>query len=330
MYSILFLVSSVLIVSLAVPLKSGPAYQTDDYYTLEGIEQYLKGLAKSYSHRVSVKEIGRSYENRSLNTITITNGDGRSGKKAIFIDAGIHAREWLAHTTALNIINQLVVNFEENKKLLQDHDWIILPLVNPDGYHYSRSIDKSWRKNRRPSSENCVGIDLNRNFGSGWSLGYADSDPCGITYMGPGSFTEPESRAVQRVLHEIADSGRGIMYISFHSYAYEILYPWGYKEVNATNYKEHEAVATAGQRAIKKKFSSEYKVKPSFDMSVIGGASSDYAYSIGFRLSYTWELPGERNGSKFNFHPPKELIKELVNETWIGVRAMGAKVAQLL
>jgi len=112
-------------------------------------------------------DIGKSFENRNLTTITISNGDGRKGKNVIFIDAGMHGREWITHTAALNIIDQLVVNFKENMELLEDYDWVILPLVNVDGYTYSRSgnvftdeaIDcenvttfdheiKCWRKNR--------------------------------------------------------------------------------------------------------------------------------------------------------------------------------------
>lgn len=78
-------------------------------------------------------------------------------------------------------------------------DWFILPVMNPDGYEYSRAEvsiamlypcstacmprhsqnDKGfkshfdWRKNRRPPSCGkpaicCYGVDLNRNFGYRW------------------------------------------------------------------------------------------------------------------------------------------------------------------
>ena len=29
-----------------------------------------------------------------------------------------------------------------------DVDWLIMPLLNPDGYEYSRTTDRMWRKNR--------------------------------------------------------------------------------------------------------------------------------------------------------------------------------------
>ena len=38
-----------------------------------------------------------------------------------------------------------------------------LPVLNPDGYEYTHTHDRMWRKNRARYGE-CVGVDLNRNF----------------------------------------------------------------------------------------------------------------------------------------------------------------------
>ncbi|XP_039488649.2 carboxypeptidase B-like [Drosophila santomea] len=348
MFLTLFLVTILLSGGQGTPVRSRPEYQTDDYYTYEEIQNYLKGLAESYSNQVKLTNVGKSYENRNLTTITISNGDGRKDKKVIFIDAGFHAREWLTHTAALNIIDKLVVSFEENKHLLQDYDWVILPLVNPDGYTYSRSgnkftneiIDclfahtkdlavKCWRKNREPNKHECTGTDLNRNFGHGWGKGDSSSDPCQPTYKGLSQFSASESQAVRRVLLDLANNGRGVLYLSVHSALGEIFYPWGSEEIKAENYKEHEEVVQAGIDAIANgnfQFPSTYKQGPSHSLYVSGGCSSDYAYEAGFPLSLILELPEERGNLTFGFHPPTNLIGELVEETWIGVRAIAEKV----
>ena len=31
---------------------------------------------------------------------------------------------------------------------VRDVDWFVMPLLNPDGYEYSRTTDRMWRKNR--------------------------------------------------------------------------------------------------------------------------------------------------------------------------------------
>ena len=37
--------------------------------------------------------------------------------------------------------------------LLNMFDFFLLPVVNPDGYEFSHTTDRLWRKNRAPNSE---------------------------------------------------------------------------------------------------------------------------------------------------------------------------------
>jgi murein tripeptide amidase MpaA len=56
-----------------------------------------------------------------------------------------------------------------------------MPLVNPDGYEYSWTTDRLWRKNRTPNlGSSCVGTDLNRNFGFKWLTGGSSTKPLDI------------------------------------------------------------------------------------------------------------------------------------------------------
>lgn len=60
-------------------------------------------------------------------------------KSIVLIDGGLHAREWATISTALYCINQLVEHFDNNRKLLLQHDFVIVPIVNVDGYEYSHT-----------------------------------------------------------------------------------------------------------------------------------------------------------------------------------------------
>ena len=67
---------------------------------------------------------------------------------------GLHAREWLSPTTALYLIRSLIREIESRSKAgkkLSKVSWYIVPLVNPDGYEYSHTNERLWRKNRAPS-----------------------------------------------------------------------------------------------------------------------------------------------------------------------------------
>jgi murein tripeptide amidase MpaA len=44
-----------------------------------------------------------------------------------------------------------------------------VPVVNPDGYEYTHTEDRLWRKSRsRHNGDRCIGVDLNRNFDFHW------------------------------------------------------------------------------------------------------------------------------------------------------------------
>lgn len=206
-----------------------PKLNLDEYPSYEGIMKYLKEMAWVHRNRIHLRDVGQSYENRTLQMAVISNGDGRPNKRAIFIDAALHAREWLCPITALYVIHQLLVNYQENSYLLDNYDWVVLPLANPDGYEYSRNVEKYWRNTRSPNNDHCYGTDLNRNFNYSWSIGYQDlKDPCSDNFAGSGPFSEPESRAVRDIMLELVESNRGLMYLSLHSASRSFFYPWLY------------------------------------------------------------------------------------------------------
>lgn len=60
------------------------------------------------------------------------------GNPVIFIESTIHAREWISAATVSYLVNQLLTsNDTEIQKLAQNYDWIIVPILNVDGYDYT-------------------------------------------------------------------------------------------------------------------------------------------------------------------------------------------------
>lgn len=102
------------------------------------IQQFLKNTANAYPDLVKLDSAGKSFEGREMSYVRISKNGGTSSR-AIIVDAGIHAREWIAPPVAIYLIQQLVTNQATNAAMLDDLDWYIMPLVNPDGYEYTHT-----------------------------------------------------------------------------------------------------------------------------------------------------------------------------------------------
>ncbi|CAF4783921.1 unnamed protein product [Rotaria sp. Silwood1] len=156
--------------------------------------------------------VGRTHENRSLVVAKIGLMPFRKNRRSVWLDGGIHAREWISTATVLytiaRIINGTLARDVDVRKLIDKYDFYFMPVVNPDGYAYTHDDVKTiwdtqeqqdqqrmWRKNRRPHSE-CPGVDLNRNFPFAWDNRGTSKFPCEETYRGPYPESEPEVRSI--------------------------------------------------------------------------------------------------------------------------------------
>lgn len=162
-----------------------------NFYQLETIHAWLDRIAEKYSDVITPLNIGTSYEGRPLKGVKLSY---KNDNTAVFIEAGIHAKEWIGPATATFILNQLLTSSDSKVQYLaRNFDWIIFPVFNPDGYKYTFDVDRFWRKNREPFGS-CFGVDLNRNFNVSWnSIAENIEGPCSNTHAGPYAFSAPGS-----------------------------------------------------------------------------------------------------------------------------------------
>merc|ERR1712117_177812 len=149
--------------------RKGDSWAPDIYHNLEEIRERMDWLVSSYPSLVTKKQLGTTYEGRSIDALVVREAGG-SVKPGIWLDCGIHAREWVSPPACLHAVERLVqgtnaVNPRDN--LLAVYDFYILPVANPDGYVYSWKSDRMWRKNRRPLSKSQTGAAQGQAPG-GW------------------------------------------------------------------------------------------------------------------------------------------------------------------
>ncbi|MBN1465708.1 zinc carboxypeptidase, partial [candidate division KSB1 bacterium] len=219
------------------------------YHTWAEVENDLTSLAASHSGIAAVTSIGTSLQGRALWAIKISDDvNVDEDEKVIVLLGAHHAREWISVEVPLLIARHLLDNYDANQMVKDYVDnaeiWIV-PMVNPDGHHYSVSSDRLWRKNRRDNGDGSYGVDLNRNYSHAWGGPGSSGDTFSETYRGPAPFSEPESRACRDFLSAVQPRAL----ISYHSYSQLILFPWGYTDDPAPDKAllEHLAVTMANE-----------------------------------------------------------------------------------
>ncbi|XP_064641422.1 carboxypeptidase B-like [Lineus longissimus] len=295
------------------------------YGTFEQIQDWLRRVASTYSSIASLESIGRTHEGRDLTVLKLSNGG--SNKRVIWIDGGIHAREWIAPSTTLYTAWKLISGYQsgETRAFLDKFDWYFLPVVNPDGYVHTHDMNRMWRKNRRPNNHrDCYGVDPNRNFGFHWAERgtMSSSDPCSEIYHGPYAASEYEPYFMQQALQKF--KGRLQVYLSFHCYAQMWFVPYGYTWQAAPDHDESLRVANLARDAVYAVNKKWYQTgTPSELMYAAGGGSYDYAKGVvGAKYAFTIELRPTQQESRNGFILHPSYIRPTGDEIWAGVRKM--------
>merc|ERR1719244_930090 len=251
----------------------------------------------------------------------LTLGKGGADKPGIFIDAGIHAREWISPATVTYILDQLVHNPSLYDDILSNVNLYFMPSINPDGYEYSHTGDEDWRKTRSDSSSTwgCKGADPNRNWGYHWMENGASDNPCSDIYAGSEAFSEVEMRNVRDQILKLSDSL--VVYLTFHSYSQLWLYPWGYTSALPADWMDLDDLAHSAVDALTAVHGTNYDIGSSTNvLYAAAGGSDDWAKGGGgVKYAYTVEL---RDTGNYGFVLPPEQIIPTGEETFEALKVV--------
>ena len=189
-----------------------------------GVRFFIDSMAK-HNPLVSVDTIGSSYQGRPMLAVKIGAKDDSPQRPNVLFMATYHAREWAATEMALRLIKFLAATPGSNPRvdsLVQARDIWILPVANPDGYEYTFTNDRLWRKTRSPQAGGAFGVDMNRNHRQNWGLDDVGSspDPTSDIYRGPSPASEIEVRNIE-AFHAAHPP---VVSISYHTYAGLLLF----------------------------------------------------------------------------------------------------------
>jgi murein tripeptide amidase MpaA len=286
------------------------------------VNSRLDGLAAAHPAISTLSVIGQSLENRPIRMIRITGPGSTASRPAIFINGTQHSRESLSPMTTMYFLEHLLTGYGSDPRitdLVNGIDFHIVPVANPDGYEHVWNVNLMWRKNRRENiGSNCRGVDLNRNWSFQWGNSNGSSgDPCNETYRGTAGFSEPETTALATVIDQLATEGRFKVHMDIHSYATQLLSPWGYTTNPPPHLQMmHHLARTIRDNIVTHRGTNYQYGQGSVILYVVSGGSRDYSYGVHGAMGWTIELPGT------SFHPPASEILPVAQETQLGLLAL--------
>ncbi|MBK8101226.1 MAG: hypothetical protein IPK26_29445 [Planctomycetes bacterium] len=253
--------------------------------------------------------IGSTIEGRPLWMVKISDNVGTDeGEPEVYYDAMHHAREPLSMEATVVFMEWLVTNYGTDPLatfLVDERELFFVPCVNPDGYEYNRQINPGgggmWRKNRRVNGDGTFGVDLNRNYATGWSApnGGNSTATNSDTYRGAAPFSEPETQAIEAFVA----SRNFVSSFSTHTYTDVLLRPWGYQSGSPANAAEYDSLG------------AYYTVENGLDhgqvsdlLYIAAGGSVDHHHVVHGHYSWTAELGRSNEGG---FWPAGQTIVDI-------------------
>jgi len=255
-----------------------------------GIRATLAAWAASDT-LIHLDSVGASYEGRPILAVKLGPPDDSPTRPNVLFLGTHHAREWISTAVAMKLIRWLA---DSGGALITAHDVWVMPVENPDGYQYTFTDDRYWRKNRRPNGDGTYGVDPNRNYPAFW--GVDDVGSSGVqnaeTYRGTTPASEPETQAVMafHAAHPPVAS------VSYHSYTGLVLYPWGFRAGElAPDLSRFQALAgtdlvPAVTDSVPESTIDHYHPGPGWNLYTTNGEYTDWAYRTYGTIAFTTEL----------------------------------------
>lgn len=299
-----------------------PGPDRSDYRRLPDYVDEMKQLAKKNPGLVKLIEMPHeSLEGRKVFGLEIAaDVKAKDGRPIFYVDGIHHAREWPAGEYVMIYAHYLVERFgkdPEVTRLLKEGRVIAVPIVNVDGFDYSREsvlsanptvahntwptgygngFEGYWRKNRHSFTGTTVpgvqknpdayGVDPNRNYAYLWGdqSGGSSNDFHSQTYRGESPFSEPETKNVRDIILSRTIAG----VVTNHTYQATVLRAGG------GSAPDDDILEPLGARMAA---AMGYENRGSVGYPTTG-TTDDWTYSITGTLGFTVE-----HGS-LGFHPP--------------------------
>ena len=282
-----------------------------------GFRDQMYQAARENPRIAKLVRIGRTLQGREILALKLTHNARRTrdGKRpAVLHSSTQHAREWIACEVNRRLMFHYIDGWRSGdrntRRLLQKNElWFVL-VANPDGYQYTFTNERLWRKNLRDNNgdgQTTVGdgVDPNRNWPAHFKYDEEGSSkiPSSDTYRGPAANSEAETQALKGLLDRVDFE----FHINWHSAGQWLLYPEGWQIGTAT---ADDPIYFALSGNLDEPAIPEFHPGLSSDvLYVTNGETTDYAHAERGTLAWTPELSEGCDGCGFVFPDDDALVQ---------------------
>lgn len=233
----------------STPAPTSGIVETDRaLYSFEQMKADINSLYSRYPDMVTRRvSIGDTMWNEQIPAICIGNPNA---SKSLLIDGGIHGREYMSTLLIMHQIEYLLANKNTMYKgrtigsMLDECCIWFIPMINPDGVRISQTglagLSSTKKNNLIALNKgstyfarwkaNGYGVDLNRNFETGWSY---HGEPSAQDFSGSWANSESETRAMVAFVKSHTSIKASINYHTTGNYIY-----WHYGQTGAAKYRD--------------------------------------------------------------------------------------------
>ncbi|KAI5856689.1 zinc carboxypeptidase A [Durotheca rogersii] len=301
----------------------------DSYHAYEDHVRYWADLQAAFANNSELIQVGFSFEGRPIQGIHLWGKSGKNSKPAIFFNGNVHAREWITSKVVEYLLYQIITGYPTEtavREVLDGYDFYVLPVVNPDGFVYSQTENRLWRKNRqRRQNTTAIGTDINRNWSVGFGGDGSSSNPGSETFRGYQPGDTPECAALMDFAQALS-ADKGIkLYIDWHSYAQVILLSYGYTcDAFPPNIDRQIGLAAGTAARIAQPYNTTFDYGPGcLVLYQSSGNGRDYMTDAA-GTEFAWGV--ELRSTSYGFVLPADQILPSSIEVWEGMLYLWANL----
>lgn len=190
------------------------------YYSLARMDSIIGAVFNAYSgsNLVDTFHLGTTVGGNVIKAIKISDNASidDATEPDCFFQGLQHAREAIGGSSMIFFMLYLLENYATDtriRNLVDNREIYIVICMNPDGWAFNlstltASAGGTWRKNRKANTApyTGTGVDLNRNWSTGWGNCPTMPSSCGSnvgtddTFIGPSAFSENETVAIRNFI----------------------------------------------------------------------------------------------------------------------------------